>query len=203
MEEAAHNFFQGIVTIASLPTLTKFLFSQASDVVQNIKEEAKDELEKFIERERTPYTQNHYLFENLSKLRTESLMEEVLSSVHQHTDDNTSNSDLASTIQLIFERNQKRSIEEHMSEEMQNALDAYGKVAYKRFVDIVPMICVQIMQRFPKMLNDILLDVTDSQIEESVMAPSSAVKTMTALQKEVETLDTGIETVRSLSRRDI
>jgi len=201
METASKRFINEIKMIKSLPSLTGFLVRKSSEVVESIKKDTEIEVSKFIEREQTPYTQNHYLFENLSKLRTQRLMDEVLSSVVTHggNANDASTDKLAASIQGIFERNQKRSIDDHMAEEMQNALDSYGKVAFKRFVDNVPMICVQIMQRFPKMISDILSDLTDSDIDQLVVAPPGAITNMNALKKEVETLEKGIDTVKGLS----
>lgn len=209
MQTTSDKFIDSMQMIKSLPSLAKYLIRKSCDVVETIKQDTESEIKKFIEREQTPFTQNHYLFENLSKLRTQRLMDEVLASVSLHcnlqekapTESLTDN--LSSAIQNIFEMNQKRSIDDHMAEEMQNALDSYGKVAYKRFVDSVPMICIQIMQRFPKMLNDILEDVMDNEIEDLVTAPPGAVASMNALKKEVETLEKGIDTVKGLSRGGI
>ncbi|KAL7541336.1 hypothetical protein ACHAXR_010826 [Thalassiosira sp. AJA248-18] len=205
METASKKFINDITMIKSLPSLTEYLIRKSTEVIESTKADTKIEIQKFILREQTPYTQNHYLFENLSQLRTQRLMDEVLSSVVTHCGSGNTDSadDITSAIQQIFERNQKRSIDDHMAEEMQNALDSYGKVAFKRFVDTVPMICVQIMQRFPKMINDILSDVTDSEIEELVNAPLSAITDMNALKKKVETLDKGIDTVKGMSKGGI
>lgn len=202
METASKKFINEMKMIKSLPSLTGYLIRRSCEVVETIKNDTEEEVSKFIEREKTPYTQNHYLFENLSKLRTQRLLDEVLSSVALHggIDNKASTDDLSSAIQGIFERNQKRSIDDHMSEEMHNALDSYGKVAFKRFVDTVPMICIQIMQRFPKLINNILSDLTDSEIEKLVAAPAGAIANMAALKREVETLEKGIDTVKGMSQ---
>jgi len=41
-------------------------------------------------------------------------------------------------------------------------LTSYGKVSFKRFIDTVPMICIEIMQNFTEKMNDVLFDVTDA-----------------------------------------
>jgi hypothetical protein len=40
----------------------------------------------------------------------------------------------------IFDRNQRKSVEDHLGEEMCNSLEAYGKVVMKQFFDEIPMI---------------------------------------------------------------
>ncbi|KAL7550828.1 hypothetical protein ACHAWF_014033 [Thalassiosira exigua] len=198
METRSENFINEMSMIKSLPSLREYLVRKSSEVVETHMKETEIELSKFLHRERSPYTQNHYLFENLSKLRTQRLMDEVLSSVARHTQPESTDH-LSSAIRDIFERNQKKSISDHMAEEMMNALDSYGKVALKRFVDTVPMICIQIMKRFPKVINDILLDVTDDEIDQLVSAPPGAIMSVDALKKEIKTLEKGIDTVKGLS----
>ena len=200
MESACERFINGMEMINSLPSLVGYLIRRSRDAVQSIKKDTLDELTKFIEREKDPYTQNHYLFENLSKLRTQRLLDEVLSSValHSGADSNVSTETLSLDIQSIFERNQRQSIDDHMAEEMLNALDSYGKVAFKRFVDTVPMISIQIMQRFPKLINDIFSDVTDSEIDALIVAPAETISNMADLKKKVQTLEKGIETFEGM-----
>ena len=203
MENASKRFISSMTNIKSLPSLSEYLVSTSSDIVESIKKETAEEISKFINREKTPYTQNQYLFENLAKLRSQSMLDEILSTVNRLADNNNTIPDagaLAADITKIVEQNQKRSIDNHMADEMMNALDSYGKVAFKRFVDTVPMIVVQIMKRFPQMLNDILSDVTDENIEKLVAVPPSALSNMNTLKKEVETLEQGIQTVKGLQR---
>ncbi|KAL7525752.1 hypothetical protein ACHAWF_001495 [Thalassiosira exigua] len=196
METRSDNFISEMKMIKSLPSLREYLVRKSSEVVEAHMKETGVELSKFLERERTPYTQNHYLFENLSKLGTQRLMDEVLSSVATHTQPE-------GAIRDIFERNQNSSISDHMAEEMMNALDSYGKVALKRFVDTVPMICIQIMKRFPKVINELLLDVTDDEIDHLVSDAPGALASMDALKKEIATLEKGIDTVKGLSSSGI
>ena len=99
---------------------------------------------------------------------------------------------LRATVKNIFQRNQERSVDEHMAEEMQHALNAYGKVALKRFIDTVPMICVEVMQKFANNINHILSDTSDDEIERFVTAPSNTVAKMNKLKRKADTLEKGI-----------
>ena len=140
MVRSSSNFINSVKTMKSLPSLTDYLIRTSSEVVETIKEETANEISKFIEREKTaPFTQNHYVFENLIKLRSKPLMDDLLSSIRSLSpdgDDRVSTNDVTAAILNIFEQNERRSIDDHMSEELMNALDSYGKVAYKRFVDV-------------------------------------------------------------------
>ena len=92
----------------------------------------------------------------------------------------------------IFQRNQERSVDDHMAEEMQHALNAYGKVALKRFIDTVPMICVEVMQKFSNSMNHILSDTSDDEIDRFITAPPNTVTKMNKLKRKADTLEKGI-----------
>ena len=55
-----------------------------------------------------------------------------------------------------------------MADEMQHALNAYGKVAEKRFVDTVPMICIEVMYKYDRWLNDTVSNVMEWEIDRLV-----------------------------------
>ena len=85
-----------------------------------------------------------------------------------------------------------------MAEEMTNALSGYGKVALKRFIDSVPMMCIEIMQKFPDRMNDALSKTTDDEIDRIVVNPPNVISTRNALKRKVDTLEKGIVALREL-----
>ena len=211
MDNAVEKFIKQIKTTKSFPLLESYLVSKASEVVGSLKEQVKQKVQDFIKREKVPYTQNHYLFENVCKLRSRRLMDEVLSSVDGMLGDSESRvsfksssnsssgprvtldpSSLMSSIRNTFERNQKRSVEDHMVEEMQNALNSYGKVALKRFIDNVPMLCIEIMQKFADEMNNVLSELTDEELNRIVVAPSGVVDRRNKLKRKSDALEQGI-----------
>ena len=199
MDNAVEKFIKQIKTTKSFPLLESYLVSKASEVVGSLKEQVKQKVQDFIKREKVPYTQNHYLFENVCKLRSQRLMDEVLSSVDGMLDDGESRprvtlnpSRLMSSIRNTFERNQKRSVEDHMVEEMQNALNSYGKVALKRFIDNVPMLCIEIMQKFADEMNNVLSELTDEELNRIVIAPSGVIDRRNKLKRKSDALEQGI-----------
>ena len=130
MAKAAAEFVDGLGSIHSLPFLSSYLIEKALEVIDGIKQSTRGELEKLIRREQKPYTQNHSLFETVSRLRSERLMEEVLSTLDAHcgtigseTIQAPSPDSLNSAVRSVFERNQRKSIDEHMAEDMQNACE--------------------------------------------------------------------------------
>jgi len=70
-------------------------------------------LEKLVNDELDPYTQNQHLFETLSKRRNRDLMQEVLLSVTGLPTNTQYSSETARTrIQAVFERCQRKSLDE-------------------------------------------------------------------------------------------
>jgi hypothetical protein len=85
-----------------------------------------------------------------------------------------------------------------MAEEMQHALNGYGKVAFKRFIDNVPMMCIEIMQKFPTRMNDVLSKTTDDEIDRIVVNPPDVVSVREMLRRKCDTLEKGIIALREL-----
>ena len=111
--------------------------------------------------------------------------------------------DLLSAVNKDFDRNQKMSLDDHLAEEMQNDLNAYGKVVFKRFINNVPMICIGILENFPGRMNELLYGLTDDEIDQLVSAPADVIKRKNELKDEVATLESGINTIKCLSRGGI
>lgn len=193
MEAAAEAFIKELKDASPFHHLQTYLVTKAAEVVDVLTRETKRRVLEFVEREKVPYTQNHYLFENVCKLRSQRLMDEVNQALPQGDDNHYVNpQSLRATVKNIFQRNQEKSVDDHMAEEMQHALNAYGKVALKRFIDTVPMICVEVMQKFANKMNHILSDTSDDEIERFVTAPSNTVAKMNKLKRKADTLEKGI-----------
>lgn len=194
MEEAAEAFIKELKEASPFHHLQTYLITKAAEVVDALTRETKSRLQEFVEREKVPYTQNHYLFENVCKMRSQRLMDDVTQALPAESVNNVyiDPKSLRATVKNIFQRNQERSVDEHMAEEMQHALNAYGKVALKRFIDTVPMICVEVMQKFANKMNRILSDTSDDEIERFVTAPSNTVAKMNKLKRKADTLEKGI-----------
>ena len=93
-------------------------------------------------------------------------------------------------------------MDDHMSGEMQHALDAYGKVAVKRFIDAIHMICIKIMmQSFPKQINSDLCKLMGADIDRLVAAPPDCVRAMEEYERKIKTLDDGSAASRSNDMR--
>lgn len=191
MKTATDSCIQRDIRLQSFPKLRDYLLWQSRETVENLTKIARDKAEDFARRETIPYTQNHYIYENVSRLRSQRLEDEVLASVASFGI-TIQQSTLSNTIKNIFERNQNKSCDEHMAEEMQHALNAYGKVALKRFFDTVPMICGDALHDFADAIDSALSGVTDAEVDTLLTAPTDTVAKRAAFVKEVETLERGL-----------
>jgi GTPase SAR1 family protein len=204
MKAAADEYVKGIGEIESLPYFRQFLLIKSSEVVEALKEEARDKVMGFLNRERTPYTQNNDLFENFSKVRSKYLMDDVLNKLSRENGVRLSaglyvkKSDVEAIVKKAFERDHARSMDDHMAEEIQHALNEYGKIALKRMIDNIPMICVEIMQEFPKRINEALSNVSNEEIDRLLVPPPDKMRAIEEYARKIETLDHGIAAINSL-----
>ena len=108
-------------------------------VVETLHADYKTSVGMILEQESHPYTNNHYLFENLMKERYKELYEKL--SLAATADPNNAARKLVplDTIKAYVQANENLSYTEHATKEMKMALSAYGKVAAKRLIDTVPM----------------------------------------------------------------
>ena len=164
-----------------------------------------------MEKERSPYTQNHYLNETLTGLRVERLLEaakEALTDLKIDTEDidrgfhsgnrTIGKKTVEAALQNVANRLQKKSIEEYMEEEMEDALKAYGKVAFKRFIDCVPMICGDAMLSCPERIRDSLAKVPEEDIEKALSLTPLDIQRRKDLKTKVEELEKGLNILRDL-----
>jgi hypothetical protein len=130
----------------------------AKEELRNLLQQERVNLKNYIEDELDPYTQNHYLFENLSKKRNERLQHELILALSGVA---CSEQQVHTIVNAVFERNQAKSVDHHVAEEMEAMLDAYGQVAMKRIVDYVPMLCRRIFRHSTDAIRRSFDKVTD------------------------------------------
>eukprot|EP01040_Poterioochromonas_malhamensis_P005984 gene5984-6431_t len=103
-------------------------------IMVDIKQRTMDHVLKILDDEiNQPYTQNHYLFETISKKRSTNLTLTL-----KRLADSQNKVDLNAVLGVL-NANEKLSCEDHIAREMELILCAYGKVAAKRVIDQIPM----------------------------------------------------------------
>ena len=127
------------VLVQSVPAhytkMAAALQHKMSQVVDTLFADCKTSVDKILEQESHPYTNNHYLFENLNKDRFKEMREKLKSLA---TADPRKVVDIV-TIDALFDANENLSYTQYSTRELKMALSAYGKVAAKRLIDNVPM----------------------------------------------------------------
>jgi hypothetical protein len=123
---------------------SRLVAERMTAIAQKRKAATRDALDTILANEETPHTFNDYLPETIAKLRHRKLKEEVLAQLTAKTvgyqPQDTTPKGLAAmrdAVTATFERNAKLPLVEHMANDLQITLQAYGKVAAKRINDTV------------------------------------------------------------------
>lgn len=159
------------------PGLQKWLVQQCRKVAEDLIQQAYQQVESHLMVEKQhPYTQDHNLFQNMAHARHANLKRELevalrLDPEPQHQQQqsqvkltngkntssssamNTSRVAIQSILDEVFERHSKKSVEDHMAEEMEIVLEAYGSIATRRIMDRTPMICWQVYRSVSERIN--------------------------------------------------
>jgi len=198
LREAAAQKIHSSTKLKPFPNLMNSLLLRVNDEVDALEKTTAEEVDKIVRRDELPYTQNHYLFENLAKLRSERIRSELKLLVGaSESRVSLSSEQVHRMIQVVFDRNQRMSVGEHMAEEMLHSLDAYGKVAMKRIIDNVPMICLDILKNFPDKFSRSLSETGDNEIERLLQVSESEREKFVRLEEEVEILSEGLKALRA------
>ena len=192
--KAAHlELVQRAVAIATasnrFPALMSTLLYKAESVVHQAFAQAESEVN--LSMETFPYTQNHYLFDTIAKMRNEKLKNKILKMVAGKT------SGIENIIASAFNDVEKMSMEDHIAQEMQIVLNAYGKVAAKRVIDNVPMIIQQRTRLWLPALDN-ALQVTDEELKSLIVEDERTVKKVKQDTAEKEKLDIAIKKLEKL-----
>jgi hypothetical protein len=188
------------------PRLFVFLRDRLEQILNQSFREAQEDLRHYISKEKKPYTQNDYLSETISRLRSKPLEDavyEALGLASKTTFDREESlhkSQIKTAINAIFNHNRKKSLDLHMAEEMQYSLDAYGKVAFKRFADEVPKISKEVLDNFARKAHDSLSVLPDEKQLDGLICENMNNKLRYEyLRQKVEDLEEGLKIIEGLT----
>lgn len=192
--KAAHmKLMQRAVALATasnrFPALASMLLHKAERVVDEAFAQA--EAEVGLSMETFPYTQNHYLFDTIAKMRNDKLKNKILKMVAGKTEG------IENIVAAAFNDVEKMSMEDHIAQEMQVVLNAYGKVAAKRVIDNVPMI-IQQRSRALRVALEKVLQVTDEELQYLMVEDERNVRKVKMDTEEKEKLDIAIKKLEEL-----
>ena len=112
--------------------MRSFVYLKLETVISTLQALVVDKLHEYVpyvQNECHPFTLNHYLSENVKKLRNQPLLELVRSDVP------------LKVTEAFMQRTSEQSLDEFQADEMRIALTAYGKVAAaKRVIDNAPIL---------------------------------------------------------------
>ena len=116
LKKHVKEVLQDLVIISNYPRLRDFLARRIDFIIDKTENDVRDKVETFIRQEQSPYTQDHYLNETISRLRSQPLRDALVEALglDGELDNNQRTlSSIKSTIDAVFERNQKKSIDSH------------------------------------------------------------------------------------------
>ena len=179
--------------------LKRFIDDECRTVAIKLTEAAKKQIDIHLENERFPYSQDQVLFDSIAAARHRGLKRDLeaaleLDQPKQAVYDTES---IRTIMDEVFERNQMKSIEEHMAEEMEIVLEAYGKVATRR-QDRVPMICWEVFRTLTSAVQESLWSTTDDVLDECMKECSDFIATHARLSEELEELTKALQVLESI-----
>lgn len=197
MEETVKEVLDHEPLLKSSERFKALLDERISHEINVLKKQALEEVLNFVRREKVPYTQNHYLNETLAKRRNDRFLQLVCSAL-ESVKGEMSKTEIQTLLHDLTSRMEMKSIEQHMEEDMEDALRAYGKVAFKRFIDGVPMICGDAMLQLPQKARLGLSSISDVELERVLSLSSSVLERRKSLELMVQELDKGLKILDDL-----
>jgi GTP-binding protein EngB required for normal cell division len=176
------------------PKLKSMVKQLTEPAAQALLLEAKKQVKSHLEIEKHPYTQDHILFENIAASRHRSIKRELEVSLRLDQAGGVFDTvAIKSIMDGVFERSRRKSVEEHMAEDMEIVLESYGKVATKRVIDRTPMICWEIFRSLSNTIQESMWNITDKELEESLQDTSEFAKSHKDLSDELEEMNKALK----------
>lgn len=190
------TFEDSMERFPKLKAMLRMLSEQAAQILIL---DARKQVKSHLEIEKHPYTQDQLLFERIAAARHRSLKGELDVSLRLDQEGGLFDTGaIKAIIDGVFERSRRKSVEEHMAEEMEIVLESYGKVATKRVIDRTPMICWEIFRSINNSVQESLWNITDKELEESLQDTVDFVEMHKVLSKELEEMNKAMAIIQYL-----
>ena len=85
-----------------------------------------------------------------------------------------------------------------MADQMVNILGSYGKIAFGRFMDTIPMECWHVMRNFLPKLRKSLGAITDEELEDSMIEHRTLVEKVNHLKTQITEFEAGLQILEHL-----
>lgn len=206
LREAVTNAIISEKRLKRYPRLLPFLKERYEQIVKDSFDMAHEELRQYIQNEKKPYTQNDYLSETISRLRSKPLEKKLTDAlgIGSAYDVNKAHhtmtlSQIKAIVDGIFNQNRNKSLDEHMAEDMQNSLHAYGKVAFKRFADEVPKIGKEVLENYAIKAEESLSDLSEEKLDALISESPENRATYDNLEQKIQVLEQGLKIIDGLA----
>jgi hypothetical protein len=180
------------------PLLRSLLDRQCRKVAGELLIQALKQVETHLRMERHPYTQDHALFENLSSARHRSLRRELEIALRLDKEGVYDTKAIKTIMDSVFERNQQKTVEDHMAEEMELVLQSYGEIATKRVVDRTPMICWEVLRSLADSIQDSLWTTTDETLLQCMQESQEFTAKYRATREELKEMNKALDLLNVL-----
>lgn len=182
------------------PALRRHLDQLSRSVADSLIQDTQKQIEKHLETEKHPYTQDQLLFDNIAEARNRGLKRELETALKfdQPKQAVYDTEALKSIIDGVWERNRKKTVQEQLAEEMEIVLEAYGQVATKRVIDRTPMVCWECVRSLTSSIQESLWSVTDETLEGAMKETTGFAAKYEALKNELDEMNKALAIVESI-----
>jgi hypothetical protein len=188
-----------MATVEQYPALRFLVERQCRKAAEELMAQASKQVISHLDIEKYPYTQDNELFENISAARHRGLKRELEAALRLEQEGVFDTQAIKAIVDGVFERNQQRTVEDHMAEEMEIVLESYGQVATRRVIDRTPMICWEVFRSLAKSVQESLWDVTDETLVQCTQKTPDYAEKYRAVSEELEEMDKALDIFESIS----
>jgi GTPase SAR1 family protein len=181
------------------PLLRLWMEQNCKNAVQTLASMANQQMMSQLEIEKHPYTQDSILFENLAKARYSTLQREFATALRLDQEGVVYDTQaLQAILDNVFVRNQQKSVEDVMAEEMENVLESYGKIATRRMIDRTPMIAWDVFRSITTSIQDSLWNITDETLQQCMKESTEFATQYRLAKQEVDEMNQALEILESI-----
>ena len=181
------------------PALRRHLDLLSRSVAESLVQNTQQQVEKHLETEKHPYTQDQVLFDTIAEARNRGLKRELETALKfdQPKQIVYDTEALRSIIDGVWERNRKKTVQEQLAEEMEIVLEAYGQIATKRVTDRTPMVCWGCVRSLTSSIQESLWSVTDETLEGALKEPAGFAVRYERLKAELDEMSKALKILES------
>ena len=182
------------------PALQSLIEQQCRQIVQDLASSALQQALASLETEKHPYTSLHdHLCRRIAQERHSRLQRELEVALRLDQKGIFETDAIRAIVDRVFERNQRVSVGEHMAQEMELVLAAYGTVATQRVLDRMPMICWEVVRAMGPSIQEALWQVPDETLQRCMLESLEYSRKHEQLRSELDELGEAIVILESMT----